>query len=55
MTLLKQYEPLFAHNPELRNVLALIYYDILEFNKGALRFFSGRGKVLCRYLYNTYH
>jgi hypothetical protein len=42
LPLLEQYKALFNHRVEFREVLALMYEDILEFHKGALRYFSGR-------------
>jgi hypothetical protein len=45
--LLEQYKAIFDYSPYMRKVLGLIYFDILEFHKRAIRFFSGRGKVPC--------
>lgn len=41
--LLIQYEALFKNNPYMPRVLELIYYDILEFHRRALKFFKQRG------------
>lgn len=43
MPLLEQYEDLFGENPHMKRVLALMYADILEFHKRAIRFFTGKG------------
>ncbi|KAI9858937.1 MAG: hypothetical protein M1813_007239 [Trichoglossum hirsutum] len=40
--LLEQYKAIFDYSPYMRKVLGLIYFDILEFHKRAIRFFSGR-------------
>jgi len=45
MPLLEQYEALFGANPDMGRVLALIYADILEFHKKAMRFFRGKSKL----------
>jgi hypothetical protein len=39
--LLQQYQALFDHSPHMQTVLEMIYSDILEFHKRALRTFSG--------------
>lgn len=43
MPLLERYRDLFEHNPDMHNVLALIYEDILSFHEKALCFFTGKG------------
>jgi hypothetical protein len=40
--LLSQYQTLFARNPHMRKVLEMIYADILEFHKKALKYFQQR-------------
>ncbi|PMD12225.1 hypothetical protein NA56DRAFT_756767 [Hyaloscypha hepaticicola] len=42
LPLLSQYQALFQRNPSMRKVLALIYSDILEFHKKALKYFRQR-------------
>ena len=42
--LLQQHEALFDYSPRMKEVLAFIYEDILDFHQRAIRFFSGRGK-----------
>jgi hypothetical protein len=42
--LLKQYQILFDHSPHMQKVLEMIYLDILEFHRRALRIFSGPGQ-----------
>lgn len=42
--LLQQFQTLFESNQYMRRVLEMIYSDILEFHKRAIRFFSNRGK-----------
>lgn len=44
MPLLKQYQSLFASSPQLHEALKLMFVDILEFHRLALRFFSGNRK-----------
>ena len=44
MPLLEQYETLFGTNHHMQRVLTLIYADILEFHKRAIRFFKGKSK-----------
>ncbi|KAF7504582.1 hypothetical protein GJ744_002077 [Endocarpon pusillum] len=39
--LLQQFQAVFNQNPHMRRVLEMIYSDILEFHKRAIRFFSG--------------
>jgi hypothetical protein len=46
MPLLAQYEVMFYRNPYMRKVLELIYVDILEFHKKALRYFKQRSERL---------
>ena len=43
MPLLEQYESLFGRQPHMIRVLALIYADILNFHKKAVRMFKGKG------------
>lgn len=51
LPLLAKYESMFAQNPRMIDVLALMYMDILEFHEHALRFFSGKGtERSCTYL-----
>lgn len=45
MPLLKQYQSLFASSPHLHDALKLMFVDILEFHRLALRFFSGKCKL----------
>lgn len=45
--LLQQLQSLFEQSPHMRKVLELIYSDILEFHKRAIRFFSHRGERRC--------
>lgn len=47
MPLLGQYESLFGKNPHMVRVLALMYADILEFHKRAIRFFETKGNCRC--------
>ncbi|KAH8687413.1 hypothetical protein BGZ60DRAFT_363661, partial [Tricladium varicosporioides] len=42
LPLLSQYQALLQRNPSMSKVLALIYNDILEFHKKALRYFRQR-------------
>jgi hypothetical protein len=42
MPLLEQYKSLFGLKPHMKRVLALIYTDILEFHKRAVRMFRGK-------------
>jgi hypothetical protein len=42
--LLQQYQDLFDHSPHMQRVLEMIYSDILEFHRRALRVFSGPGR-----------
>lgn len=44
--MLKQYKDLFGKHPEFEKILRLLYKDILEFHKKALRFFTRPGTVL---------
>ena len=44
LPLLSQYQNLFERNPHMRRVLELIYMDILEFHKKALKYFQQRGE-----------
>jgi hypothetical protein len=46
LPLLEKYQALFRCNSEMKKILALMYLDILEFHKRAIRFFSGRGMDL---------
>ena len=46
LPLLSQYQALFQRNPSMRKVLALIYNDILEFHKKALKYFRQRSKLI---------
>ena len=46
LPLLSQYQALFQRNPSMRKVLALIYNDILEFHKKALKDFRQRSKLI---------
>jgi hypothetical protein len=43
---LEQYKAIFDYSPRMRQVLAFIYEDILDFHKRAIRFFPDRG--ICR-------
>ncbi|KAF2114940.1 C2H2 domain-containing protein [Lophiotrema nucula] len=42
LPLLKEYESLFGSSAAMLNALELIYIDILEFHRHALRFFKGK-------------
>lgn len=42
MPLLLQYQSIFQDNPHMVRVLALIYEDILEFHRRALKYFQQR-------------
>jgi hypothetical protein len=53
MPLVKQYEELFGTDHHIRRVLALMYGDILDFHKRAIRFFSGRGKSITDFRHCT--
>lgn len=44
LPLLQQYQTLFDNNPYMQRLLEMIYADILEFHRRALRVFSGPGK-----------
>lgn len=46
LPLLAQYQALFERNPNMQKVLALIYSDILEFHKKALKYFRQRSKFV---------
>jgi len=46
LPLLSQYQALVQRNPIMRKVLALIYSDILEFHKKALKYFRQRSKSI---------
>ena len=46
LPLLSQYQALFQRNPSMRKVLVLIYNDILEFHKKALKYFRQRSKFI---------
>jgi len=41
--MLQQYQTLFDHSPHMQRLLEMIYEDILEFHRRALRVFSGPG------------
>ena len=43
--LLKQYSALFSHDNHMRWVLRMIYGDILEFHKRAIRYFTRPSKL----------
>jgi len=45
MPLLEKYKEVFGDNEHMMRVLALLYTDILEFHKRAIRFFSGKGII----------
>lgn len=40
-----QYQQLFYESPHMRTILVLIYQDLLEFHKEALRYFRSKGKM----------
>ncbi|TVY15598.1 Vegetative incompatibility protein HET-E-1 [Lachnellula arida] len=42
MPLLEQYKDVFGTNDHMKRVLTLLYTDILDFHRRAIRFFSGR-------------
>jgi hypothetical protein len=42
LPLLSQYQTLFVRNPHMRKVLGMMYSDILEFHKKALKYFQQR-------------
>ncbi|KAF2261162.1 C2H2 domain-containing protein [Lojkania enalia] len=42
LPMLEAYEDLFNRSPHMLNALELMYIDILEFHRHALRFFSGK-------------
>lgn len=46
LPLLEEYKALFGDNPYMRDILVMIYEDILEFHQSALRFF-GRPSESC--------
>ena len=46
--LFQKYQALFPESPEMKEALKLIYRDILEFHRKALRFFYGPGKQKTR-------
>jgi hypothetical protein len=46
LPLLSQYQAFFQRNPNMRKVLALIYNDVLEFHKKALKYFRQRSKLI---------
>ena len=43
--LLGQYQAMFADNAYMQGILELIYKDILEFHRRALKFFKQRGPL----------
>lgn len=43
LPMLHQYQDLFKSQPELEKVLVMLYRDILDFHRGALRFFTRPG------------
>jgi hypothetical protein len=43
MPLLEQYKEFFGDNEHMIPILALLYADILEFHRRAIRFFTGKG------------
>lgn len=48
LPLLKQYESFFKRHSEMRDILVMIYRDILEFHRPAIRFFDHPGMpTLC--------
>jgi hypothetical protein len=48
MPLLADYQELFSSNAHMREVLVMIYSDILEFHREAMLHFNKRGKVQSR-------
>jgi hypothetical protein len=49
LPLLESYQSLFRDNSDMTKIVALMYLDILEFHKQAIRFFSGRGMEICMF------
>lgn len=49
--LFERYRELFRDHPHMRNALATIYEDILEFHRKALRIFSKRSKLTTQQSY----
>jgi hypothetical protein len=52
LPLLSHYESLFYTSPHMINALELMYVDILEFHQQALKFFSGKCKLIRHQLYH---
>ena len=46
LPLLSEYESLFRDHPYMLDALVLVYIDILDFHRRAMRFFQGKGKAL---------
>lgn len=51
--LLQQYQALFDHSPHMQRVLEMIYTDILEFHRRAIRALSGPGRMYLTHLFAT--